>query len=58
MNQPFAFNKGRPLTTERAGVTVTKIGVHLGAEISGVDLRRPLPDDSSRRSRLLSSSMS
>ena len=30
MNQPFAFNKGKPLTTESAGVTVTKTGVHLG----------------------------
>src|SRR5665213_1083086 len=44
MNQPFAFNKGKPITTERAGVTVTKTGVYLGAEISGVDLRRPLSD--------------
>ncbi len=44
MNQPFAFNKGKPITTERAGVTVTKTGVYLGAEIGGVDLRRPVPD--------------
>lgn len=42
MNQPFAFNQGKPLITEAAGVTVTKTGVHLGAEISGVDLRQPL----------------
>jgi len=45
MNQPFAFNKGKPLVTEQAGVTVRKVGVHLGAEVSGVDLRKPLPDD-------------
>ena len=45
MNKPFEFNQGRPLSIERSGVTVTKIGVHLGAEVSGVDLRRPLPDD-------------
>ena len=45
MNKPFEFNQGRPLATERAGVTVTKVGVHLGAEISGVDLRRQLPDE-------------
>jgi taurine dioxygenase len=45
MNKPFAFNQGRPLTTERAGVTVTKVGVNLGAEIGGVDLRRPLVDE-------------
>jgi len=44
MNQPFAFNKGKPLVTEDAGVTVRKTGVHLGAEISGVDLRKPLSD--------------
>lgn len=44
MNKPPAFNQGRPLVTERAGVTATKVGVNLGAEISGVDLRKPLPD--------------
>lgn len=30
------------LTTRRAGVTVTRTGISLSAEISGVDLRRPL----------------
>src|SRR6476469_2768425 len=45
MNKPFEFNQGRPLATERAGVTVTKVGVHLGAQISGIDLRSPLPDE-------------
>jgi taurine dioxygenase len=44
MNQLFAFNKGRPLITELAGVTVRKTGVNLGAEISGIDLKRPLSD--------------
>jgi taurine dioxygenase len=44
MNKPFEFNRGRPIVTERAGVTVTKVGVHLGAEVTGVDLRRPLAD--------------
>ena len=34
----------RPITYERAGVTVTRIGAHLGAEIGGVDLRAPLSD--------------
>lgn len=34
----------RPLVSERAGVRVTRFGVHLGAEITGVDLRLPLPD--------------
>jgi taurine dioxygenase len=44
MNQAFAFNKGKPLVIERAGVTVQKVGAHLGAEVSGVDLRKPLSD--------------
>ena len=44
MNQPFAFNQGRPLVTEHAGVRVAKAGAHLGAEITGVDLRHPLAD--------------
>jgi taurine dioxygenase len=42
MNQTFAFNQGKPLVTEEAGVTVRKVGVHLGAEVTGVDLRQPL----------------
>jgi taurine dioxygenase len=35
---------GRPLVTERAGVSARRIGVNLGAEISGVDLRKRLSD--------------
>ena len=38
MNQPFTFTQGKPLTSEEAGVRVTRKGVHLGAEITG---RRP-----------------
>lgn len=45
MNKPLAFNQGKPLATEAAGVTVTKAGVNLGAEISGVDLTRPLSEE-------------
>ena len=33
---------------QRAGVTVTRVGANLGAEISGVDLRRPLSDEAFR----------
>jgi taurine dioxygenase len=33
-----------PVTVERGGVIVTRVGVNLGAEISGVDLRQPLSD--------------
>ena len=35
---------GRPLVSESAGVTATRTGVKLGAEISGVDLTKPLRD--------------
>jgi alpha-ketoglutarate-dependent taurine dioxygenase len=44
MNKPVATPYGKPLVTERAGVTVARVGVNLGAEVSGVDLRRPLSD--------------
>ena len=44
MNQPFAFTHGKPLTSVEAGVRVTRKGVHLGAEVSGVDLRKPLSE--------------
>src|SRR5262249_51172793 len=45
MNRPFEFTQGKPICTETAGVTVAKVGVHLGAEIGGVDLRRPLSNE-------------
>jgi taurine dioxygenase len=44
MNQRVDPRQGHPLTTERAGVTVTRVGVNLGAEVSGVDLRQLLPE--------------
>jgi taurine dioxygenase len=45
MNKPFADRRGRPVVMQRAGVTVTRVGANLGAEISGVDLRQPLSDE-------------
>ena len=39
MNKRMEARQGRPITAQRAGVTVTRVGVNLGAEISGVDLR-------------------
>ena len=30
---------------QHAGVTVTRVGAHLGAEINGVDLRKPLSEE-------------
>jgi alpha-ketoglutarate-dependent taurine dioxygenase len=44
MNKPVRSQPGRPITVERGGITVTRVGVHLGAEIGGVDLRKPLSD--------------
>ena len=44
MNKPFEFRGGKPLVTEQAGVAARRVGVHLGAEITGVDLRKPLSD--------------
>lgn len=45
MNKPFNAPQGRPVVSESAGVRVTRVGAYLGAEITGVDLRQPLPDD-------------
>jgi taurine dioxygenase len=44
MNKPFEFKAGKPLVTEQAGVNVKRVGAHLGAEVSGVDLGKPLSD--------------
>jgi taurine dioxygenase len=48
MNKRVDPHKGRPVVVERDGVTVTRVGSHLGAEISGVDLRRPLAGEAFR----------
>ena len=44
MNERVNPSLARPLVSQRSGVTVRRVGVNLGAEISGVDLRYPLPD--------------
>jgi taurine dioxygenase len=44
MNQRVNQSVARPVLSERAGITIRRTGVNLGAEISGVDLRHPLPD--------------
>jgi taurine dioxygenase len=44
MNQRVNPSVARPVLSERAGITIRRTGVNLGAEISGVDLRHPLPD--------------
>jgi alpha-ketoglutarate-dependent taurine dioxygenase len=48
MNKRMDARQGRPITAQRAGVTVTRIGANLGAEIGGVDLRAPLSDEAFR----------
>ena len=45
MNKRFESRQSRPIVMQRAGITVTRVGANLGAEISGVDLRQPLSDD-------------
>jgi taurine dioxygenase len=45
MNKRMEARQGRPITVQRAGVTVTRVGVNLGAEVSGVDLRGALSDE-------------
>jgi taurine dioxygenase len=45
MNERLDPRHLRPITTDRAGVRVTRVGVYLGAEVGGVDLRRPLSEE-------------
>jgi taurine dioxygenase len=45
MNKRMDARQSRPVTAQRAGVTVTRVGANLGAEIGGVDLRAPLSDE-------------
>ncbi len=35
----------RPVVTERACLTIRRVGVHLGAEVSGIDLRKPVSEE-------------
>ena len=45
MNEQVNLLAGKPIIVTRGGVTVTRVGVNLGAEISGVDFGQPLPDE-------------
>jgi len=42
MNERVNPSVARPVISQSAGVTVRRVGVNLGAEISGVDLRQTL----------------
>ncbi|HWM46301.1 MAG TPA: TauD/TfdA family dioxygenase [Xanthobacteraceae bacterium] len=45
MNKHVNAQRLTSLVKVQAGVTVTRVGVNLGAEVTGVDLRRPLSDE-------------
>src|SRR5262245_60605554 len=45
MNKPIDSFQVRPIVSQRACLTVTRVGAHLGAEITGVDLREPISDE-------------
>jgi len=45
VNKPIDSFRGRPIVAVQGGVTVTRVGVHLGAEITGIDLRKPMSDE-------------
>ena len=45
MNKPIGSFQGRPIVAERAGLIITRVGAHLGAEISGIDLRKAMSDE-------------
>ena len=45
MNQHVNSFQGRPIVAQRAGLTITRVGAPLGAEITGVDLRKPISDE-------------
>ena len=45
MNKPVGSFQGRPIVSQQAGLTITRVGAYLGAEVTGIDLRKPLSDE-------------
>ena len=45
MNKPVDSFRGRPIVAQQARLTATRVGANLGAEITGVDLRKPISDE-------------
>src|SRR5262245_56091558 len=45
MNKPIDSFQGRPIVSQRAGLSVTRVAAPLGAEIAGVDLRKPISEE-------------
>ena len=48
MHRSIASEQGGAILTEAAGLSVTRLGVSLGAQISGADLRQRLADEAVR----------
>lgn len=44
MTERVNASVARPVVSQQAGITVRRVGVNLGAEISGIDLRQPMLD--------------
>jgi alpha-ketoglutarate-dependent taurine dioxygenase len=42
LNKPVGHFQGRPVVAQQAGITITRVGAYLGAEITCVDLRKPI----------------
>ncbi len=45
MNKHVESYQGRPIIAQHAGLTISRVGAPLGAEITGVDLRKPMSDE-------------
>jgi taurine dioxygenase len=45
VNKAVDSFRGRPIVAHNAGLTVTRVGAHLGAEVTGLDLRKPMSDE-------------
>ena len=45
VNKPIDSFQDRPVVSQRAGLSVTRLGAPLGAEIAGVELRKPISDE-------------
>src|SRR5262249_18712033 len=45
VNNPTYSFRGRPIASQHAGLTITGVGASLGAEITGMDLRKPISDE-------------
>jgi alpha-ketoglutarate-dependent taurine dioxygenase len=45
VNKPIHSFQGRPIVSQHAGLTITRVGACLGAEITGVDLRKAISNE-------------